>query len=196
MRPFPRISRPPRSHAATTSCVQRLSRRRHRMLALAAVRSLVFVVPRVSSVPRTAAFRTSVVTMGRKPGVMEPADLAAFVESAGEKLIVVDVRNPDFSVEPGDGKSNEKAPLTACGTDARPRAVNAAFDRGSNSLDLGKIPTDDKSTPIITHCGGGGRGQRRLPDGARLHQRGQRRRAGGRRVLGRLRREVRCVRRA
>ena len=110
------------------------------MLALAAVRSLAFVVPRVSSVPRAAAFRTSVVTMGRKPGVMEPADLAAFVESAGEKLIVVDVRNPDFSVEPGDGKSNEKAPLTACGTDARPRAVNAAFDRGSNSLDLGKIP--------------------------------------------------------
>ena len=130
------------------------------MLALAAVRSLAFVVPRVSSVPRAAAFRTSVVTMGRKPGVMEPADLAAFVESAGEKLIVVDVRNPDFSVEPGDGKSNEKAPLTACGTDARPRAVNAAFDRGSNSLDLGKIPTEDKSTPIITHCGGGGRGQK------------------------------------
>ena len=48
------------------------------MLALAAVRSLAFVVPRVSSVPRAAAFRTSVVTMGRKPGVMEPADLAAF----------------------------------------------------------------------------------------------------------------------
>ena len=70
---------------------------------------------------------------------------------------MVDVRNPDFSVEPGDGKSNEKAPLTACGTDARPRAVNAAFDRGSNSLDLGKLPTKDKSTPIITHCGGGGR---------------------------------------
>ena len=28
------------------------------------------------------------------------------------------------------------------------------------NLDLGKIPTEDKSTPIITHCGGGGRGQK------------------------------------
>ena len=127
------------------------------MLALA-VRSLAFV--RAPLAPRAAAFRGSIVTMGRKPGVMEPDALQKFVADAGDSLIVVDVRNPDFSVEPGDGKSNEKAPPTACGSDARPRAVNAAFDRGSNSLDLSKIPTADKSTPIITHCGGGGRGQK------------------------------------
>ena len=72
----------------------------------------------------------------------------------------VNVRNPDVSVEPSDGKSNGKAPLTACDTEAHPRAVSAAFDRGSNSLDLGKIPSDDENTPIITHCGGGGRGQK------------------------------------
>ena len=104
--------------------------------------------------------------MGRKPGVAEPSELAAFVAAAGDKLLVVDVRNPDFEVEPGDGKSNEKAPLAACGTTARPNAVNAAFDRTSNSLDLSKLEGPvaagggKANVPIITHCGGGGRGQK------------------------------------
>ena len=109
--------------------------------------------------------RASVI-MGRKPGVMEPADLEKFVAAAGEKLIVVDVRNPDFQVEPGDGKSNEKAPLAACGVD-RKRAVNIFYDRSSNSMDLSKIPESwiadgggPSSVPVITHCGGGGRGQK------------------------------------
>ena len=121
------------------------------------------------SPPRTVAsspLRTSAITMGRKPGVMEPADLQAFVDAAGEKLIVVDVRNPDFAVEPGDGKSNDKAPLAACGV-ARTRAVNVFYDRTSSSMDLSKIPSEwieaggGKATvPVITHCGGGGRGQK------------------------------------
>ena len=32
--------------------------------------------------------------MGRKPGVSEPEELAKFVAEAGDKLIVLDVRNP------------------------------------------------------------------------------------------------------
>eukprot|EP00308_Calcidiscus_leptoporus_P026669 CAMPEP_0119357344 /NCGR_PEP_ID=MMETSP1334-20130426/5754_1 /TAXON_ID=127549 /ORGANISM="Calcidiscus leptoporus, Strain RCC1130" /LENGTH=135 /DNA_ID=CAMNT_0007371561 /DNA_START=114 /DNA_END=521 /DNA_ORIENTATION=+ len=104
--------------------------------------------------------------MGRKPGVMEPEQLKEFVEAAGERLIVVDARNPDFSVEPGDGVSNEKAPLAACGG-ARARAVNVVYDRGASAMDLTKIPAEwveaggGKATvPVITHCGGGGRGQK------------------------------------
>ena len=111
--------------------------------------------------------RTSSIVMGRKPGVMEPPELAKFVADAGDKLIIVDVRNPDFEVEPGDGKSNEKAPLAACGTDARARAVNVFYDRTTNSMDLSKIPEacieaggGKASVPVITHCGGGGRGQK------------------------------------
>ena len=50
--------------------------------------------------PRT--FRTGRPIMGaRKPGVSTPEDLAAFVAAAGDKLIVLDVRNPDFEKEPG-----------------------------------------------------------------------------------------------
>ena len=48
--------------------------------------------------------------MGRKPGVMEPDALTKFVEAAGDRLIVVDVRNPDFNAEPGDGKVGSSAP--------------------------------------------------------------------------------------
>jgi rhodanese-related sulfurtransferase len=110
--------------------------------------------------------RTSTIIMGRKPGVMDPSDLQTFVTNAGAGLIVVDVRNPDFAVEPGDGKNNEKAPIADCGG-ARARAVNVIYDRGSSSMDLSSIPQawieagGGKATvPVITHCGGGGRGQK------------------------------------
>lgn len=49
----------------------------------------------------------------------------------------------------------------------RPRAVNAAFNRETNSLPLEAIPAEwieagggKESVPVITHCGGGGRGQK------------------------------------
>ena len=74
--------------------------------------------------------RTSTIIMGRKPGVMDPSDLQTFVTNAGAGLIVVDVRNPDFAVEPGDGQSNQKAPIADCGG-ARARAVNLVYDRGT-----------------------------------------------------------------
>ena len=38
--------------------------------------------------------RATLATMGRKPGVSEPEELAKFVADAGDKLIVLDVRNP------------------------------------------------------------------------------------------------------
>jgi rhodanese-related sulfurtransferase len=128
--------------------------------------------------------------MGRKPGVASPEELAAFVADAGDNLIVLDVRNADFSLEPGvyslprtwhgittlhppnacwdnlagDKASNEKAPL---GDPARARAINCIFDRSSGSMDLSLVPQDwiDRAggkyrVPVITHCGGGGRGQK------------------------------------
>jgi hypothetical protein len=56
----------------------------------------------LSGVVRGAApTRAGRLVMGRKPGVSSPEDISAFIKSAGDKLIVVDVRNPDFSKEPG-----------------------------------------------------------------------------------------------
>lgn len=92
--------------------------------------------------------------MSRKAGVSTPEELKDFVSKAGSKLLVVDVRNPDATVEPGDQKSLAVAPLPS---DAqRPQAVHLIYDRETKSMPL---PDVDKDTPIITHCGGGGRGQ-------------------------------------
>ena len=44
----------------------------------------------------------------RKPGVSNPDELQSFVAKAGAALLVVDVRNTNFELEPGDAKSNEK----------------------------------------------------------------------------------------
>eukprot|EP00591_Stephanopyxis_turris_P011177 CAMPEP_0195518616 /NCGR_PEP_ID=MMETSP0794_2-20130614/13336_1 /TAXON_ID=515487 /ORGANISM="Stephanopyxis turris, Strain CCMP 815" /LENGTH=130 /DNA_ID=CAMNT_0040647623 /DNA_START=150 /DNA_END=542 /DNA_ORIENTATION=- len=99
--------------------------------------------------------------MARKPGVSEPSEIAAFVADAGDKLIVVDARNPDFELEPGDAKSSEKAPLAQTSDGYRPAAYNIPYDRPTDSMDLSILPdTTTKQTPIITHCGGGGRGQK------------------------------------
>ena len=92
---------------------------------------------------------------GRKAGVASPEELKAFVEAAGSKLLVADVRNPDESVEPGDQKSLAVAALPSEGF--RPQAQSLVYDRNTESMPL---PDVDKDTPIITHCGGGGRGQK------------------------------------
>ena len=90
----------------------------------------------------------------RKAGVSEPEEISAFVKAAGDKLFVSDVRNPDAEAEPGDQKSLAVAPLPSPGY--RPQAQNLIYDRETKSMPL---PDVDKDTPIITHCGGGGRGQ-------------------------------------
>ena len=92
----------------------------------------------------------------RKAGVASPEQLQALVDQAGDRLIVVDTRNPDASVEPGDQKSLAVAGLPS--DSYRPRAVHLPWDRTTQSMPLlsDNLPFD---TPIITHCGGGGRGQ-------------------------------------
>uniref|UniRef100_A0A7R9Z4R3 Rhodanese domain-containing protein n=1 Tax=Pseudictyota dubia TaxID=2749911 RepID=A0A7R9Z4R3_9STRA len=91
----------------------------------------------------------------RKAGVSSPEELRAFVTSAGPRLVIVDVRNPDASIEPGDQKSLAVAGLPSAGY--RPQAQHLIYDRSSNEMPL---PDVEKDTPIITHCGGGGRGQK------------------------------------
>ncbi|KAL7491755.1 hypothetical protein ACHAWT_003381 [Skeletonema menzelii] len=93
----------------------------------------------------------------RKAGVSSPTDLKEFVSSAGSSLLVVDVRHPDASVEPGDVKSLAVAGFPDKESNYRPNAINLPWSRESNSME---VPEVDKDTPIITHCGGGGRGQK------------------------------------
>lgn len=90
----------------------------------------------------------------RKAGVSSPDEIKAFVQAAGSNLLVVDVRNPDTEKEPGDQKSFVVAALPS--TDFRPQARSLIYDRESKSMPL---PDVSKDNPIITHCGGGGRGQ-------------------------------------
>jgi rhodanese-related sulfurtransferase len=108
--------------------------------------------PRHSGTNNNASGRTS----PRKEGVASPEELKEFVEAAGEGLLVVDLRNPNVEQEPGDAKSLAVAGLP--GEGYRPRAVHLKWDRDRSSMPLpdAGIPKD---TPIITHCGGGGRGQ-------------------------------------
>jgi rhodanese-related sulfurtransferase len=93
--------------------------------------------------------------MSRKVGVAEPSELKAFCAAAGANLLVVDVRNPDASQEPGDQKSLAVAALPS--DSFRPQAVSLVWDRATKSMPLPEVPSD---TPMITHCGGGGRGQK------------------------------------
>mmetsp|Transcript_8738 Transcript_8738/g.14385 ORF Transcript_8738/g.14385 Transcript_8738/m.14385 type:complete len:150 (-) Transcript_8738:54-503(-) len=107
----------------------------------------------ISSIGRRS-FHTAIMSQ-RKAGVASPEELRDFVAKAGSKLFVADVRNPDASVEPGDQKSLAVAALPS---DAhRPMAKNLIFDRDTKAMPLPDVP---KETPIITHCGGGGRGQK------------------------------------
>jgi len=86
----------------------------------------------------------------RKPGVSSPEELAKFVADAGDKLLVVDVRNSTK-----DASTLALAPLPAPGI--RPGAVSLMWDADTASMPLPEVPRD---TPIITHCGSGGRGQK------------------------------------
>ncbi len=100
---------------------------------------------------------TTSIQMAPKPGVASLDELTKLVESAGDNLVVVDVRNPDAEKEPGDQKSLAVAPVPSA--DVRPSGLHLIWDRDSNSMPL---PPDSvaKDTAIITHCGGGGRGQK------------------------------------
>ncbi|KAL3827369.1 hypothetical protein ACHAXA_003103 [Cyclostephanos tholiformis] len=89
-----------------------------------------------------------------KAGVSSPDELRDFVSKAGSRLLVVDLRHPDPNVEPDDVESLEVAGFPK--DKYRPRAVNLPWSRENHSMEL---PNVDLNTPIITHCGAGGRGQ-------------------------------------
>jgi rhodanese-related sulfurtransferase len=91
----------------------------------------------------------------KREGVASPEELKEFVEAAGDKLVVVDLRNPNADEEPGDVKALAIAGLPT--KEARPHAVHLQWDRANHSMPLPDV--ESKDTPIITHCGAGGRGQ-------------------------------------
>jgi len=107
----------------------------------------------------------------RKPGVATDDEMESFIDTFGiSNIVVVDARNPDFVVEPGDERWGPSSHAPIGGTETtRPRTVNLVYDRKNKSMPLEVLKshielvggTDDwKETPIITHCGGGGRGQK------------------------------------
>ena len=117
-----------------------------------------FTTKAFQSVSLSRAARSASLTtrfMSRKAGVASPEELKAFVAEAGDKLLVVDVRNPDADMEPGDQKSLAVAALPS--DSFRPQAVSLIWNRETNDM---PVPDVAKDTPIITHCGGGGRGQK------------------------------------
>jgi rhodanese-related sulfurtransferase len=102
---------------------------------------------------------SSTSSSNRKGGVASPEELKDFVQKAGDRLVVIDVRNPDASAEPGDQKSLAVAALPST-PDFRPRAIHLIWDRSTSSMPLpSSSEVSALDTPIITHCGGGGRGQ-------------------------------------
>ncbi|GMI31820.1 hypothetical protein TrCOL_g10137 [Triparma columacea] len=130
------------------------------LLSPLAVRSFTPALPHRAFT--TARFMSTDGGYNRKPGVSAPSEIRDFVTSNPGSVIVVDARNPDFTIEPGDAKSSSKAPLAGSTPGYRPNSVNLVFDRVAKGMDL--KPLEDmgaeKTTPIITHCGGGGRGQK------------------------------------
>ena len=113
-------------------------------------------------------------TKPRKAGVATDDEMDAFLKKHGlENIVVVDSRNPDFTVEPGDQRwgKDSIAPIEGTGTNEyRPRTANVVFDRASKTMpldvlkkhieSLGGDVDSWKDVPIITHCGGGGRGEK------------------------------------
>lgn len=95
----------------------------------------------------------------KKGGVATIEELQHFVQIAGTKLVVIDVRNNDASIEPGDQKSIVVGPLPDHIKGIRPMAIHLIYDRSTDTMPL-PPNTISKDTPIITHCGGGGRGQK------------------------------------
>lgn len=115
--------------------------------------------PRARNLMQRLAVR--LMSTARKPGVAPPSELAAFIIRAGVHLAVVDARAADAASEP----SSSIGPLAPSAS--RPRAVSAPLDRATGALPLEAIPAawveaagGRANLFVITHCGGGGRGQK------------------------------------
>ena len=71
-----------------------------------------------------------------------------------------------LSSQPSDalfGSPNGEFPIADCGTEKRPNAINVPFERTKKALsgsNVDILQTFEKNRAIITHCGGGGRGQK------------------------------------
>jgi rhodanese-related sulfurtransferase len=72
-----------------------------------------------------------------------------------EEYIIVDARNPTSE---SDQKNFDAAPLPNPEANIRPKAINLMWTRDSKSIEL-PPPSTSKDTYIITHCGGGARGE-------------------------------------
>ena len=115
----------------------------------------------------------------RKAGVATDDEMKTFMDKHKGHIIVVDARNKNFSIEQGDEKYAQNIagnpPLihddeyyAQHNPADRPHAINLPYDRVTKSLDVDSFQffdgtsmlENDKDTPIITHCGGGGRGQK------------------------------------
>jgi rhodanese-related sulfurtransferase len=106
--------------------------------------------------PRVILFSTQLSS--NINGVANPEELQKFVEQAGDRLVVVDLRNPDAEIEPLDQATFQVGPLPNKDETIRPNAINLIWDRTKASMDIPSSLLEDKTTPIITHCGAGGRG--------------------------------------
>ena len=141
----------------TAACIFVMFLKTFHLLAAAFLLSLssAFMLRPLASASFIRSVASTSFKMARKAGVAEPSELRDFAAAAGDKLLVIDVRNPDASVEPGDQKSLAVAALPSDAN--RPQAIHLIYDRTTESMPLPDVPLD---TPIITHCGGGGRGQK------------------------------------
>ena len=101
----------------------------------------------------------------RKRGVASDGEMADFfANNSKSDIIVIDARNTDFEIEPGDEKHAGNIAENDHGKIRGPRALNLPYCRKKKlNLNIEKLEallTKGKDTPIITHCGGGGRGQK------------------------------------
>ena len=73
----------------------------------------------------------------RKAGVASPSELQDFIAKAGDNIVIVDARNPDFSLEAGDEITSLKAPISGFGPECyRPKSVNIPYNRMDKDMDL------------------------------------------------------------
>lgn len=91
-------------------------------------------------------------------GMASLTEIQEFIQNAGNRLVVIDLRNPDPSKEPGDVKSIERTLLPSSRDGIRPHAINLPWDRTTDDMPLPDNTMVPFDTPIITHCNAGARG--------------------------------------
>jgi len=85
--------------------------------------------------------------MARKGGVAEPSEVRDFVAAAGDRLLIIDVRNSDANVEPCDQKSSAMAALPSDGN--RLQVTHLIYDHTTESKPLPLVEDVDKKPRIL-----------------------------------------------